>query len=926
MEVVERFCVRRAMAPFLILTCCSVASFAAAGDFKPLELLHAPTSMTISEDGKQVYVAHDRDNAISVIEATTGKVVATIETTRPHVMLSRGDLLLVGNQGAGTISVFSRSKNFEQTDEVQTGAADLKWMSAPRGKYYKGWIVVTVQESQHVDNLSFVNVMKDQHHTVGGKKVGGGMANVSYDGKYYTVQREIWSGGTINEVREFQAAIAGKESDSPKFDGWDLGMLYQAQPGPYWFGHTILCKGHPPLPNSEEPLGRITVPDSIKNVCYALDPTSVKCFTLGAKIEPLGEQATTFPSEYERMAADAGKPNQVQRHEYGHNDRHNVAATVDDNLCLYIFSEKHHKIYFNLTKPFDTSKAPDASELAGSGTAPAGDDPTATGETGVFPSKVQVGKLLEYKLQAPAGTTWELTAGPKGAQLAADGTLRWTPTKAEAGAQQFKIRQKSGTKVQFVRLSTDVIDLSDVATNRASNPASNPSPPASRNPKVRRPSTAATPSSEPSASASTSNPKEPSLDDIGVHPLNDPQVGLSYSLDGNSLLLADGNRLTLLDRSGLTAIKSQDFESRYRQVFERPEYYVALAAKSVDLIDKKSFAVLKSIDVDYAQLNSLAIHPAKKVSYVGVMKPSERDHVRSKPVLEVNEATGEVRQLPDVYGMWLAVDPAGKRLLTGLHQIYRDEYALSLRDKFDHVDIVAAYSLERATPERESMNEQPGANGRRLVMSIDGKHVSYVAGGGAGGYGYSIAALATDDVSRESSRYQVEAYPQDIAYNPTLNLVACTNGNKIWLHNRKTGEVEAGRFDERLTFKDIERLYFSPSGSRLMVAHKHPSRGPVLQAVSIKLTEREEAAAGSTPSASDSTQAASGSTTSQSSHGIKASQSKVWTDKTGKFTIEAEHISTTGDIAVLKRSDGKLIRVSIDRFMEEDQKQLRAAK
>jgi YVTN family beta-propeller protein len=901
----------RSVFPVVIVWLMSQGSVV-AGEFQSLELLHAPTSMTIAEDGKQIYVAHDRDDLISVVETTTGKVLTTISTKRPVVMLARGDQLLVGNQGASTISVFSRSKVFEQTDEVQTGAPNMKWMSAPQGKFFKGWVLVTAEESQHVANLFFVNVPKDKHHTVGGKKVGGGVANVSYDGKFYTVQAEVWSGGTINEMRDFQAAIAGKESDSPKFDGSGLGLLYQAQQGPYWFGHTLICKGHPPLPFYEEPLGRITLPDSTKNVCYGIGPDVVKCFSLGTKIEPIGEQVTSFPKEYERMAEGADKPNQVQRYEYGFNDRHNVAATVDDKLCLYVFSEKHRKVYFNVTEPFDTSKAPAASDLAGSSAgSDVPNDSSADADSTSLPPKVQVGRKVVFKLQAPEGSTWELISGPKGAAITADGTLNWTPVKADAGAQQFKIRQKSGTKVQFVRLSTDVVDLSDLAVK---------SPPATtKPPKGRRPNQSSTRPSDPAPPTETPPADDTDLDDVGLHTLSDSAVGLSYSLDGSSLLVADGSQFMVLDKSGLTAVKTHEFESRYRQIFERPEYYVALAAKSIDLIDKKKLEVLKSIDVDYAQLNSMAMHPTKKLSYVGVMKPSEKDYVLSKPVLEVNEATGDVRVLPGVYGMWLAVDPLGKRLFTGLHQIYKDDLAFSLRDKFDHVDIVAAYDLTSDEPARASVNEQPGANGRRLVMSGDGKHVSYIAGGGAGGYGYAIASLAADDVSRESSRYQIEAYPQDIAYHPTLNLVACANGSKIWLFNRKTGEVESGRLDDRLAFKDIERLYFAPGGSRLMVAHKHPSRGPVLQAVPVKLNEKEEATASRN-------QMASGGSSAASEGAVVAAKSKVrvWSDKTGKFSIEAEHVSTTGNEAVLKRTNGKIVRVKIDLFSDEDQRLLRA--
>lgn len=878
----------------------ALSAFGQAAEFKRLELTHAATALTTSEDGKQIFVAHERDDLISVLDAATGEVKATMSTKRPLVILVRANKVLVGNQGAGTISVFARDKAFKQTDEVETGFPEMKWMSAPQGKYFKGWVVVTAKQHDAVARIQLVDVNKDKHHSVGGNKVGVGAANVTYDGKSYIVQHDVWGGGFVSEVRDFAAAIAAKESDSPKFSREHLWFLYQVRPGPYWFGDTRICTGHPPQPMQPEPLGRLTVPDRTQNVCYVIDPTTVRCLALGPKMQQIGEQTTAFPKDYDRMGPDALKPNQAQRNDFGFNDRHHAAVTVDGKLSIYLFSEKPRAIFFRSAPAFDTASVPAAEETASTDSSPpeTGDE---SGADNTLPAKVSSGKRVTLKLQAAAGSTWDIVSGPKGASIATDGTFAWTPTKVDTGPQQFKIKRKSGGKVDFIRLSTEVVDISDLAGKPPVIPTPNRSTPGVRPPVA------------PPAES------EPDLEDVGIHPLTDVQVGLSYSLDGNALLVADGDTLKVIDHSGLAVVKSHTFTSRYRQWIERPEYYVALAAKSIDLIDKKSLAVIKSIDVDYAQLNSMAVHPTKKVTYVGVMKPSEKDHIASKPILEVNEETGAVKALSDVYGMWLAVNRDGSRLVTGLHQIYKDESGFNLRDKFAHVDLVTSYDITGDRPLRNSINEQPGANGRRFVMSPDGKHVSYIAGGGAGGYGYSIAALAVEDVSRESSRYQIEAYPTDLAYHPALNLVACTNGKRVWIFNRKTGEPEQSRWDERTAFKDIERIFFAPGGRRLMVAHKHPSRGLVLQAVSIKLTPEEESAAPPPPGTTARPVAADATS---STKGMK----KVWTDQTGKFRIDAELVDVKNGMAVLKRADGEVIQVKVDAFSAEDQRLLRNAK
>jgi sporulation protein YlmC with PRC-barrel domain len=59
---------------------------------------------------------------------------------------------------------------------------------------------------------------------------------------------------------------------------------------------------------------------------------------------------------------------------------------------------------------------------------------------------------------------------------------------------------------------------------------------------------------------------------------------------------------------------------------------------------------------------------------------------------------------------------------------------------------------------------------------------------------------------------------------------------------------------------------------------------------------------------------------------VTPQKKRVWSDKTGTFSIEAEHVETIGDTAVLKRADGKVIRVKIDVFSEADQRVLRVGR
>ena len=887
---------RQTFVSVFLLAIAIVAAESYAQEFKALELLQQPTSMTVTEDGKLLLIGHAKENQLTVVETTTGKTVKSIAVDSPICVLTRGDKVLVANKSTGTISVYSISKNWEKIDELETGFKELKWISAPGGKFYQDVVLATGVESQHVARLSLVEIAKDKHQTVGDKKVGIGIATVSYDGTSYLLQKDPWSGGGIKEMRDFRALLAGRETESPKFTSYNFGFLYQVQPGPYWFGGPKLAKGVPPEEFGEADLGIVVVPDRLKNVCYAIDPQQIRCLALDPAHTKIGEQAVSFPKTYERMEKNIRKPNKAQRDDYGFNDRHHVAVTLGDKLYIYLFSEKSKAVLFAALPAFDTSKATEPQVVA----TKTGDNdlPEAHADAAQLPAKIQVGKPISYKLPGASSTTYELMTGPKTAKVE-NGALVWTPTKSDAGEQQFKIRIKSGTAISFLRLQTTVVDLSDVAKSNVT-----PKP---------APTKGAIP---PKSGNSAQNPEvQPDLENVGVHQLGELNAGLSYSLDRSAVIIADGNKVQFLDRSGITVTREQTFDSRYKQIAERPEYYVALAAKNLDLIDKKTLKVLKSIDIDYAQLHSMAIHPTKKQTFVAFAKPSEKDYIKSKPVLLVNEESGKLAELPDVFGLWLHVTPQGDKLVTGLQQIYEDTTTLSLRKEFAHLDRVFAFDITGASPKLAGVNEHPGANGRKLRMSLDGRHVAYVAGGGAGGNGYSIATLATDDVTRESSRYKIDAYPVDIAFHPTLNLVACCNENTIWIFDRRTGEEFAGKLEPGHKFQKIEQLLFTPGGSRLLVAYQS-KQGKVLQAIPLKLTDSEQNQLGPAGIGAKPQPAPEGPAI---ANGVQ-----TWTDKTGQFKIEAELVKVENGKATLRKPDGEVISVNVEFFSPADQARLKS--
>ena len=55
---------------------------------------------------------------------------------------------------------------------------------------------------------------------------------------------------------------------------------------------------------------------------------------------------------------------------------------------------------------------------------------------------------------------------------------------------------------------------------------------------------------------------------------------------------------------------------------------------------------------------------------------------------------------------------------------------------------------------------------------------------------------------------------------------------------------------------------------------------------------------------------------------MSSAQARKWTDKSGKYSVDAEFISLTDGQVALKRSDGKTIRLALEDLSKADQEQV----
>src|ERR1043165_844337 len=81
-------------------------------------------------------------------------------------------------------------------------------------------------------------------------------------------------------------------------------------------------------------------------------------------------------------------------------------------------------------------------------------------------------------------------------------------------------------------------------------------------------------------------------------PLQDPDEGF-YSANPafRDCLVFDGNHLTVTGADGIAPLRTLPLENRYSRIGERSDYFVGVRPQAVDLIDKQTGKIIKSIPV-----------------------------------------------------------------------------------------------------------------------------------------------------------------------------------------------------------------------------------------------------------------------------------------------------------------------------------------
>lgn len=413
-----------------------------------------------------------------------------------------------------------------------------------------------------------------------------------------------------------------------------------------------------------------------------------------------------------------------------------------------------------------------------------------------LPPNVVEGQAVKLQLGRAAkggpAVRYSIELAPKGMSLTSDGQLTWTPSHEQLGVSELRIKVARG----------------------------------GADPPIVVPGTVNVVSADDAKAVKGDLAK---VDALYRLPIATQKYKLVDGLDGASMLLLDGDTLKRLDRDGITVRETLKLPARYTLIGERPDYLVAVSdeKQSLDILDKKSLAVRKSIQMIYRNRWDLALDPSRATSYVTVEKGAEgaRD-----VVLIVDEATGEVVEPGNFVGRWIKIAPDGRTAYTGYKDIYEKGSRLLVNpDRIDiipeygSIDVLYVWDLSTGRPRPLMSKGSPGLNGYGIALSPDGKRLSYLSYTGYPLYSHDVPAFDPTDFQKRPVTYPTKANKaesQDIAFHPYLPIAAAPNEDGAVCFDRESGQVLSGLVN--LTAPPIgevkaKHVYFSPDGRNLLI-------------------------------------------------------------------------------------------------------------
>ncbi|NQU25284.1 MAG: trypsin-like peptidase domain-containing protein [Candidatus Nealsonbacteria bacterium] len=762
-----------------------------AGVFTRLTTDALVTTMGVSEDGLVLFLAHQEKNLVTIWDVKTAKQIKSLDVPGPTCLMHRAGKLFVGTASEGSIQVYTQASGWGLEDELQIGAPMATRITAPRGAHFQGKIIVNARDGKESPGY-VVDVNEDSHI----KTFSRSATNADAVGRYAVLtgsgRENTIHGADLPNLLEGKGTEMGTHGCS--------GNVVAGYFGKYWFGHHEVRAGMPPAVINGKESG-IVIPDLKRKMFYVLGDGKLTCGLLRTGLPSTGSQPASLPKSYQggRCYSMAGS--------------HPVAVTLGQRLYIYLWDEKSKEVFHHQFAAFGESPIAKPAEAE----PPAEENPAE--EDAIVARGVEGQRLTHALFDDDAARTCTLMSGPKGLTLSSSGVVSWTPSTGEAGTYQLKVKIVADGKTSIDRFTIEIIDK-QLATDAGGDLS-----------KIEQ--------------------------YVGVDLLQD-NGRLQWSLDGKSLLLLQGRSLETLSADAKTIVQSQRLPHFCSHLLERSDRYVAVSGMELLLLDKKTLQVTKRVDFSkYRRIRGVALNPVRSVTYVSVENSVDKirdNSLEEQHIMQVDERTGEITELPGVFGCFLAVDPNGRHLYAGFKDIYtrgshfhiNPGWRLLEVPDYGSIDILLRYSLRGGEVELEQLLEEAGGNGSGIVLSPDGTHISYLSYVGYPPFAGNVVALPVMDFEneKESITYSMKGVASctSMAYHPMLNLVASPGGGSAVLFDRRTGKIAEDRL--KLTSKglgeaQVHGIMFSADGKHLVFTLSEQGRPRFLRAVPLNLTATE---------------------------------------------------------------------------------------
>lgn len=789
-------------------------------DFEKLVLDYLVTSMDMTEDGRYLVLTHQADNQVSFYNVLQRKVAASVTAVAPRSVLCRSGFAFVANYGKGTISVYSRDKEWQLVNELQVNKPNVMYVSAPGGRNFKGELIVTChgdgpQASYQDSHVFAVSMKTDQCRPIS----RAAMATVSYDGKLVMTQGSFNlspSGGLA--AYNYKEYVNSGDKAQPIFKGGiqQTPFVYQVDAGGYWIGNNIVFGGVP-IVQLEGDLGQLVVPDLSQKLIYSLTRDVVRAHRLNSGLTELGTRRSSYPAEYDEFS-------KVYHHLYrmrGYLLDHSTAYTHGDRLFLFVLPAKGGKVLAAETRAFEANTTPSPrprTDIADTPDTPAGPAEPLAGLLNGFPKMIPAGREFRFQFKMPPQTSLELMSEIPGMVLTRQGDLRWKPTEKDVGRHELKIRITQNGQNSFERPQLEVIDEELFA----------------------------------SLDGDLSKLNEFEHLDLEVD-----RYAIADGNNGDHLLLLQGDILRILGGDGIAVKDQRKLPNRYDFIEERADTYIAVTknpAPALDVIDKRNLRIRRHIDLTSAgtrilEITDLAINPRSKDSFVAIKHDIDLPRYT---VLTVDEGSGRVES-PGILGTWVEVSPDGKRLYTGYKDIYQRGSRFHINPgwnlievpEYGNVDMLLAWETRKYDLKQAIL--QAGGNGNGIRLSADGKRLTYLSHVGYPRHSGNLVGVDAEDLGKPAVSYEYKGrgVTTELAYHPTLPLVAVPGSGSAVLFHRETGEPLENRLllpASGLGDSKVERLFFSPNGDNLVFLCSGGDTGRYLRSVRLKLAPRERLA------------------------------------------------------------------------------------